>query len=48
MHGREVHTKFQLENLKETDQSEDLGIGERIILKWSLKKYDGSMCRVRI
>jgi hypothetical protein len=31
-----VHTKFLLENLKEKDHSEDLGIDEKIILQWIL------------
>jgi hypothetical protein len=31
--GREMHTKFWRENLKEREHYEDLGIGGRIILK---------------
>jgi hypothetical protein len=30
--------KIQLENMKETDQLEALGVNLRIILKWNLKK----------
>jgi hypothetical protein len=32
-----MHTIFWLENLKERDYSEDLGVDERIILEWILK-----------
>jgi hypothetical protein len=30
--------KMWLENLKERDHSEDLGIGGKIILEWNLQK----------
>jgi hypothetical protein len=30
--------KFQLENLKERDHLEDLGIDEKLILEWMLGK----------
>jgi hypothetical protein len=33
MEVMEVHTKFWLENMKGTDQSEDLGVDGRIILE---------------
>jgi hypothetical protein len=33
-----MHTTFQLENVKESDCFEDLGIHGRILLKWILKK----------
>jgi hypothetical protein len=39
--GREVHTMFRWENLKETPQR--IGIDGRLILKWILKKEDGSV-----
>jgi len=32
--GREMYTKFWLENLKGRDHSEYLGVGGRIILDW--------------
>jgi uncharacterized protein (DUF2235 family) len=37
---REKHTKFQLENLKGKDDSGDLRVAGRIILKWILGKSD--------
>jgi len=39
----EVHTGFWWEggDLRERDCLEDLGIDERIILKWSFKKWAG-------
>jgi hypothetical protein len=33
-----MHTKFCSENLKERDQSEDIGVDGKIILKWILGK----------
>jgi len=33
-----VHIIFWLENLKGRDQSENLGVGEKIILEWILGK----------
>jgi hypothetical protein len=38
--GREMHTKFWWEDLKERDQQEDLDPGRRIILKCISKKQD--------
>jgi hypothetical protein len=35
---RRVHAGFWSGNLRERDQLEDLGGGERIILKWIFKK----------
>jgi hypothetical protein len=34
-----VHTEFWWGNLR--DLLKDIGIGERIILKWVFKKWDG-------
>jgi hypothetical protein len=36
----EVHTGFWQGDLIERDHLEDLGVGERIILKWIYKKWD--------
>jgi hypothetical protein len=38
---RETHTRFWWGNLRERDHFEDLDIDGRIILKWTLKLYDG-------
>jgi hypothetical protein len=38
-----VHARFWWGNLKEIDHLEDLGIDERIILKWIFKKWDEAM-----
>jgi hypothetical protein len=37
----EVHTGFWWGDLKERDNLEELGVDERIILKWIFKKWDG-------
>jgi hypothetical protein len=34
----ETYTKFQLENLKESDHLEDLGVDVRLILEWILEE----------
>jgi hypothetical protein len=39
----DVHTGFQWENLKEGDHLKDPGVDGRIILKWILEKWDGSL-----
>jgi len=41
--GRELDTKFLLENLKERDHTEDLGVDGKIILEWILGNRVG-MC----
>jgi hypothetical protein len=38
-----VHIVFWLENLKERDHSDELGIDGRIILEWILGKYGGEL-----
>jgi hypothetical protein len=39
----ELHIGFWWGDLRQRDHLEDLGIDERIILKWILKKKDGGM-----
>jgi hypothetical protein len=42
--GREeVHAGFWWGNLSEGDHLEYPGVGERIILKWIFKKWDGGL-----
>jgi hypothetical protein len=43
---REMHTVFWLENLRETDHLEDLGVDGNIILEWLLGKmgWEGVDC----
>jgi hypothetical protein len=36
-----VHTGLQWGNLREGDNLKDLGVDERIILKWIFKRLDG-------
>jgi hypothetical protein len=33
-----MHTKFEVEKLKERDHLEDQGVDRRTILKWTLRK----------
>jgi hypothetical protein len=40
---REMHAIFWLENLKERDNSEDLGVDGKIILECILGKYGGNV-----
>jgi hypothetical protein len=39
---REIHAGFRWGNLKARGQVEKLGVYEKIILKWILKKQSGS------
>ena len=39
----EVHTGFWWGNLKEGDHLEDPGIDGKVILKWVLEQWNGSM-----
>jgi len=39
--GREVHTECWLGNAKNREHNEELCVDRRIILKWTLKKWDG-------
>jgi hypothetical protein len=39
---REVHTVFWWGDVREGDHLEGPGVNGRIILKWILKKWDGS------
>jgi len=36
-----VHTEFWWGNLKERDHLEDPGIGRRMILRWTFRKWVG-------
>jgi hypothetical protein len=38
-----IHTKLQLENLKVTDNSVNIGVDGRLQLKWVLKKQGVKM-----
>jgi hypothetical protein len=38
METGEVHTGFELGDLRERDHLEDLGVDKRILLKWIFKK----------
>jgi len=38
-----MHTVLWLENLKERDHSEDLGVDEKMVLKWIFGKISGNM-----
>jgi hypothetical protein len=38
-----MHTEFWLEMLKERDNSENVGVDDRIILKWILGQYGERM-----
>ena len=38
-----MHSGFWWGNLRERDHSEDLGIGGRIILRWTFKKWGREM-----
>jgi len=38
-----MYTRFWWENLREIDNLEDPGIDRRIMLRWILRKWDGSM-----
>jgi hypothetical protein len=40
---REMHKGFGWGNLKERDNTEGLGVNERVILKWIVKNYDGTV-----
>jgi len=37
----EVHTGFRWGNLRENERFEDPGIGEKIIVNWIFRKWDG-------
>jgi hypothetical protein len=39
----DTHTVFWLENLRERDLMEDIGVDGRKILKWILKKWYGAI-----
>jgi hypothetical protein len=39
----EVHTWFWCGGLRERSHLEDLDIDERLILKWTIKNWDGGM-----
>ena len=43
MYGKEVNTDFWCGNLREVDYLEDSGVDGRIILKWTLEKWNGGM-----
>jgi hypothetical protein len=44
MHGRDEKCIQNSENLKRRDHVEDLGVSERVTLKWTLKIQGGRVC----
>jgi hypothetical protein len=41
--GREVYTGLWWGNVRDGDHLKDLGLDEKIILKWIFKEWDGGM-----
>ena len=41
--GREVYTGLWLRNLGERDNLEDLGVDQRIIIRWIFRKWDNDI-----
>ena len=44
----EVHTEFSWGNLRESDHLEDVGVDWILILKWTLKNWNGIMQRIEL
>jgi hypothetical protein len=42
-YGGEVYTWFWWGNLRAKDHLEDSGVGGRIILRWIMREWDGSL-----
>jgi hypothetical protein len=43
-----MHIGYWRESQKETDHQANQDLGERIILKWILERYDGMVTRARM